>query len=113
MQLISVGVARSIWLFDINDLNPKGKNILPDLLIWLGEKYNFQNFPKSLADLDQEKKGYLFKTGEFQTDEHAIQVNLSIFGDGVVAESWASTEKSDLFLDEIYKRGIKVDYAVQ
>jgi hypothetical protein len=103
MQLISVGLARSIWLFDINDLNPTGKSIFPELLVWLGEKYHFQTFPKSLADLDKEKKGYIFTAGEFQTNEDSVTVNLSIFGDGVVAETWASTEKSDLFLEEILR----------
>jgi hypothetical protein len=103
MQLISVGLAKCVWLFDITDLNPAGKSIFPDLLVWLGEKYSFQTFPKSVAELDKEKKGYLFKTGEFQTDEHAIQVNLSIFGDGIVAETWASTEKGDMFIEDVLR----------
>src|SRR5271170_1277898 len=114
MQLISVGLARSIWLFDINDLNPTGESIFTDLFPWLGEKYSFQTFPKSISDLDQTKKGYLFKNGEFQTDENTIQVNLSIFGDGVVAETWASTEKGDMFLEEVLRSAAsKYGLAVQ
>jgi hypothetical protein len=103
MQLVSVGIARSIWLFDVNELNPTGKSFVPDLLPWLGEKYSFQTFPKSIADMDQDKKGFIFKNGEFQSDEGPIQVNFSFFSDGVVAETWSSTEKGDAFLGELLR----------
>jgi hypothetical protein len=103
MQLLSVGLARSIWLFDVNELNPTGKNFLPDLLLWLGEKYSFQTFPKSISDIDKEKKGFIFSTGEFQSAEGAITVNFSFYSDGVVAETWSSTEKGDAFLEELLR----------
>ena len=101
MQVLSVGLARSVWLFDLNELNPKGKSIFPDALLWLGDKYAFEHFPKSNADVDTEKKGFVFKTGEFKTDEGPVSINLSIHTDGMIAETWASTEKGDQFLDEI------------
>jgi hypothetical protein len=101
MQLLSVGLARSIWLFDINELNPGGKSLFPDVLTWLGEKYSFQTFPKTLAEMDSEKKGFLFKAGEFQTASNSVTVNLSIFNDGFVAETWSSTEHGDQFLSDI------------
>jgi hypothetical protein len=103
MQLISVGLARSIWLFDVNDLNPTGKSFLPDLLPWLGEKYSFQEFPKSVAEMDKEKKGFIFQTGEFQSDGGPIQVNFSFYSDGVVADTWSSTEGGDAFLGELLR----------
>jgi hypothetical protein len=103
MKLLSVGLARSIWLFDVNELNPAGKSIFPDAFLWLGEKYSFESFPKAIGDLDPAKKGFLFKTGKFQTDEGAITVNFSIFSDGLVAETWASTEKGDAFIDELLR----------
>jgi len=103
MEKLSVGVARSIWLFDINELNPAGKSIFPDILVWIGEKYSFGTFPKSIADQDKEKKGYIFKVGEFQSEEGAINVNFSLFGDGVVAETWSSTENGDAFLEDLLR----------
>jgi len=101
MQTISVGLARSIWLFDVNDLNPTGKSFFPEILLWLGEKYSFQTSPKSLAERDEEKKGYIFKTGVFHSAEGPITVNFSLFGDGVVAETWSSTENGDAFLGDL------------
>ncbi len=103
MEKLSVGIARSVWLFDINELNPTGKSIFPDAFVWLGEKYCFQSFPKALADIDPEKKGFLFKAGEFQTAEDTITANFSIYSDGFVAETWASTEKADMLLEDILR----------
>ncbi len=103
MQLLNVGVARSVWLFDVNDLNPLGKSIFPDILLWIGEKYAFQVFPKSTGEVDKDAKGFIFKTGIFQANEGAVGVNLSFFSDGLIAETWASTEKSDAFLEELLR----------
>jgi len=71
------------------------------MMLWLGEKYKFQTFPKSIADVDPEKKGFLFKFGEFQSNEGAIAVNFSFFNDGIVAETWRSTEHGDAFLEDV------------
>ncbi len=106
MRLLSVGVAKSIWLFDINELNPAGKQLFPDVLIWLGEKYSFESFPKAISEVDKEKGGYQFKQGQFQTEEgHSYTANFAIHGDGVVVETWASTEIGDRFLAEILRLG--------
>jgi hypothetical protein len=101
MQLLSVGVARSVWLFDIKELNPAGKNIFPDILMWAGGRYSFKSFPKSVNEVDEKTKGFVFKTGEFQAKDDVITVNVSLFTDGLVAESWASTEKTDAFLEDL------------
>jgi hypothetical protein len=103
MELINVALARSIWLFDLNDLNPLGKSIFPDAFSWLAEKYAFDTYPKTIGGTDPEKKGYLFKNGKFQRDEDSILVNFSIYTDGLVAETWSSTEKGDLLLEEILR----------
>lgn len=101
MHLLSVGLARSIWLFDVDELNPTGKNLFPDMMVWVGEKYSFQTFPKSIADVDKDSKGFLFKTGIFQAGDGPVAANFSFFTDGLVAETWASTDKSDAFLEDL------------
>jgi hypothetical protein len=105
MELLSVGIAKSIWLFDINELNPAGKMIFPDALKWLAEKYSFQEFPKSITDFSDDKgaRGYVFKSGEFQAGGENVLVNFAIYNDGVVADTWSSTEKGDLFIEEIMR----------
>jgi hypothetical protein len=90
-----------VWLFDVNELNPTGKSLFPEIFRWMGEKYSFQTFPKSSTDIDPEKKGFVFKLGTFQTEDDPIPVNFSFFSDGINAESWASTEKTDAFIEDV------------
>jgi hypothetical protein len=109
MQLLNVGVAKSVWLFDINDLNPTGRMIYPEFLNWLGEKYSFQSYPKSVPEMqkaaegeDNKNKGIAFKTGTFKS----ANVNLSIHTDGVVVETWTSTEISDEFIEDALQAAV-------
>lgn len=116
MELISVATARSIWLFDLNDLNPGGRMIFPDLFGWLKEVYAFQTYPSSISDQgdgQENGKGYIFKSGRFVSGETDVMVNLSIYNDGVIAESWASTEISDLFVEQaLYNVATHFDLSV-
>ncbi|MBZ5515687.1 MAG: hypothetical protein LAN62_12765 [Acidobacteriia bacterium] len=97
MKLLSVTTARAIWLFDIQDMNPKGKSIFPDLLDWLKGEYHFQKFPKSTADRD-EHGGLAFSEGDFQIKEEIFDVAMSIYNDGLVATTQSSTDESEAFL---------------
>jgi len=101
MKLLNVTMARAIWLFDIRDMNPKGKSIFPDLLDWLKDEYHFQKFPKSTAEVDQHG-GLVFSEGDFQVKEEIfIDVALSIYNDGLVATTQSSTDESELFLENV------------
>src|ERR1700721_985266 len=102
MKLISVTGARSIWLFDINDLNPRGKDVNSELLEFLKEAYFFDKVPKSPNDIDPEKKSLKFERGRFQIKEEIyIQVNLEIYNDGFVADTRSSTRDTDKFIEDV------------
>ena len=45
MKRIHTKLARSIWLFDVRDLNPKGKDVLGDLVGWIKDAYAFAVAP--------------------------------------------------------------------
>jgi len=101
MELLSVIKARSIWLFDGNDLNPRGKRIHPELLGWLKDTYRFSRVPSSIDDLD-ETKALAFINGSFQiSPENIISVDLKVYNDGVVVDTRSSTKASDEFIDEM------------
>src|SRR5438874_7481889 len=68
MQLLNVITARSVWLFDIAELNPRGKALFPDLFEWLKEAYDFQKVPSSLTDVD-DTKAFVFSNGQYQAKE--------------------------------------------
>jgi hypothetical protein len=101
MELISVVTARVVWLFDIAELNPKGKSIFPELLEWLQEEFHFQKAPKSVDELD-DTKALTFSRGTFQAGEEIfVDVELKIFSDGLVASTWSSTRNAESFLESV------------
>jgi len=101
MELLSVQRARSVWLFDLSDLNPRGKSVGEALIDWLESAYHFSKKPSSPTDLD-ESKALAFTGGEFQIrDEIFIDVELRIYNDGIVGDTRSSTEDTDTFLADV------------
>jgi|SRR3984885_12285146 hypothetical protein len=100
MKILYVGLARSIWLFDFNLLNPKGLN-LQGVLVAIGKRYQFAKIPASVIDVD-ERKGLPFKAGSFINSKgNPLLVTFTIFADGFVAETTSSTDDSTEFLVEL------------
>lgn len=106
MELLSVQRARSIWLFDSYDLNPRGKNIGTNLIDWLKHAYQFTKVPTSLMDLDDTKALY-YSGGQYRIQKESIDVELRIYGDGVVGDTRSSTEDTDLFLSDMLASAAK------
>jgi hypothetical protein len=107
MKLKSVITARAIWLFDIQDLNPKGKSIFPDLFEWLKEQYHFGKFPKAIDDRDQHG-GWAFSDGDFQVKEEIfIAADLAIYSDGLVATTHSSTSDTEAFMENVLESACK------
>ncbi len=101
MRVMNVVAARSTWLFDLADLNPKGKSLFPEIGEWLKDTYSFKESPEPSAVTD-DGKGMIFKKGEFQAREEVfVDVELTLFNDGLVANSSSSTEDTDKFLQNV------------
>ena len=110
MELLSVQRARSAWIFDANDLNPRGKEMGTELLNWLKDAYRFSKFPASVTDLDDSKALY-FGGGKFHVPkegllvqpirEEAITVELRVYNDGIVGDTRSSTDDTDAFLSDV------------
>ena len=104
MKRIHTKLARSIWLFDVRDLNPKGKDVLGDLVGWIKDAYAFAVAPDpdnpqpntaapSAPGLQtpptvQTPGGLLFQRGRFQAREETFVeiASLTIYNDGIVVE---------------------------
>jgi hypothetical protein len=102
MELLGVFKAQAVWLFDANDLNPRGKYIFPDLIDWLRKTYQFQQTPKSPNDVD-ESKGLAFKQGAFRLGADLVTVEFTLYTDGVIANTYSSTQATDLFIEDVIK----------
>jgi hypothetical protein len=108
MEFLSVATARVGWLFDFGELNPQGKDVLLHLIDWLKDKYGFEKYPASLAELEADTKSLAFKLGRFQVSpEIFIAVELNIYSDGITANSWSSTEDTEAFLDDVLASATK------
>jgi hypothetical protein len=105
MQLLSVNTARAIWLIETKDLNPRGKNIDVGMIEWLKKTYDFQKYPTFPFE-DIQTKGAIFSGGRFPRGteqdgkEKYIYIDLTIFNDGLVANTRSSTQDSEEFLSE-------------
>lgn len=96
MQIAKVQLARSIWLFDVQELNPLGINTV-ELLAKTNECYGFRNVttPDDVAN----KKTRLTDGRFFWMDGATIvDVALEIYNDGLVADTRSSTDASNAFL---------------
>src|SRR5205085_2526183 len=104
MELLYVGQARSTWFFDIDTLNPRGRAIFPSVIALLKEYYGFQKVPQSATDFD-ETKGLAFKQGALRgTSGLGINVELTIYGDGISANTFSSTRDTDKFIEDAMTR---------
>lgn len=100
MKLLSINLARTIWLAPILDFNPKGLRLDIILFPFLIETYKFKQYP-SLTKTEDLSKGIVFGDGEFAVNSnHIVVVNLTIYNDGLVADTRSSTEHSEAFLND-------------
>ncbi len=98
MNLLSIGLARSIWLFQIAEWNPRGRAMHP-IFFSLMEQYKFLKAPK-LDEIDWQK-GIKFEDGTFEAKTgEELTVALTVYADGAVADTRSSTQHSDEFLDQ-------------
>lgn len=104
MNLLSVNLARSIWLGPISDFNPRGTSFYEILFPLLVKTYKFKKFP-SLSEIADLSKGVVFEGGQFVVDEdRPIIVSLIFYNDGILADTASSTTHSDAFLMDASER---------
>ena len=109
MKLLSVISARSTWLFNLADLNPKGRLLFPQLTDALTEAYDFDDQPEGapIAPGEPSQPGIKFKNGRFETNDGPIRVALELFDDGIVAESAASTDVTNALVQHVIEWAVK------
>jgi hypothetical protein len=120
MKLVHPRLARSIWLFDMRDLNPKGKDLTSDLIEWIKESYGFVTAPDpnnptlvsppnpvttgaQAPIVPQGPGGLVFQKGHFQAHEEIfIEISsLTMYSDGVVVDTASSTDDADQFAKDL------------
>lgn len=104
MKLLSIHLARSVWLFPVIFINPKGINVNSAIPLLAG-LYKFKKTPSQSEVHDITKEGMKFDGGEFINKEgKSVNINFVVHGDGLIADTRSSTKDTDDFLDEILKK---------
>jgi len=103
MKLLSVNLARAIWICSFFEFNPRGKNLFPAILL-LVDLYKFKSFPTPKETLDL-SKGIKFDDGEFKnSDGDVVNISFVAYSDGLVVDTRSSTKDSEAFLIEALVR---------
>lgn len=104
MKLLSVALARSVWLAYPSDINPKGKYLYPSFFAFLLDTYKFKKYPQPGEELD-ELKGIVFDSGEFKNQGgELLTIKMTIFTFGIIAENRSSTVDTDFFLETLFEQ---------
>ena len=98
MKIAEVIMARSVWLFDTYELNPRGIAFGP-ILKALVDRYHFLGVPMP-TDFVDASKGPHFQDGTFSTDHDSIRADLQIYNDGIIGDTRSSTKDTDAFLED-------------
>src|SRR5262245_56703606 len=107
MKLLHVKQARAVWLFDINDLNPRGEDFAEGAIQFIRDRYSFNSGPdyRDVASKAGTPNGISleFKRGRFQAETGAsIEItNLNIHSDGIVVDTVSSTHESERFAADL------------
>jgi hypothetical protein len=96
MDLAKVLIARSIRLFDLEEINPRGKKIEAAYQA-IKDRYHFTQSP-----LEGAQKGVKFTGGRFNPGEGDVDIELDFYADGIVATSRSDTNDTDKFLDDLF-----------
>lgn len=101
MDSCAILLARVLAFIETADLNPRGRVFYPELVRHVVERYNFQIFPKTPEQFD-EQKGVEFHAGKI--GDKVIEA-LKIFPTLLVLETRSNTNDSKAILEELLEWG--------
>ncbi|MCX6634507.1 MAG: hypothetical protein NT090_05390 [Acidobacteria bacterium] len=98
MEVAKVQLARAVWLFDTQELTPRGNALYPTLFDTFIRRYKFPTFPKP-EEIHSGGSLY-FKQGKFVWEASSVDIDCDLHNDGLVASCRHSTEVADAFLQD-------------
>jgi hypothetical protein len=104
MKLLHIATARTIWLFNLLDLNPRGQAFTQETIDKISEKYKFKGPPTISAALaaQQKNEAIYFAAGEFMsTSGINVVVDLKVYNDGLIADCRSNTKDGEMFLADL------------
>ena len=95
MEISAIILARVLGFIETADLNPQGRVFFPKLVHGLVERFQFQKYPQTLEEMDDDK-GINFFEGTWG----GVSVDkVTIFRGAIAVDTSASTDESGKILD--------------
>lgn len=94
---------------DVDELNPHGKRLYPELVTALIKEFSFSQFPRNLAEMEAtEQKAITFINGRFSSKtDGPLSWDLEIYPAGIAVITKNSTTASEEILEAAMAWGIK------
>lgn len=94
-------MARSIWLFDPEELNPRGRK--PELIFQaIKERYSFTPLATVEGVKPQSPTNSIkFSGGSWTVGPDVIEMELEVYNDGLVATCKSDTDHADAFIGDL------------
>jgi hypothetical protein len=97
MELLSIVTARSIFLFEVDSLDPLGSRSAAEVVAELRSRYSFAVVPDSLNNIDN-NKGAEFSSGRLKD---IVIDKLTLFSNGIVVDTRSSTENAEAIANDL------------
>lgn len=97
MELLSIVTARSVFLFEVDSLDPFGKRSAAEAVMELRNRYGFASVPESLSNVDN-NQGAAFSSGRLGD---IVIDKLTLFSNGVVVDTRSSTENAEAIANDL------------
>lgn len=100
MKLLSVPLARVVWSMNIDEINPRGKNVHLDLVPRLVDLFSFETYPRQGEDFS--KEGMKFTGGTFKNASgDSLMVGFTVWTDGISVDTFSSTMACEEFMETV------------
>ncbi len=95
MELLGVRTARLLTFFPTDEINPRGRSLIHEVIPAFVERYKFLKYPQKFEDFD-ETKGIRFDSGVWND----LEVTIVLYNNGVMVDTRSSTDDSERILED-------------